>query len=240
VTTLQDLSLPPQARATYKLLLAENGLTAHQIGKKLSIFPNAVYRSLETLKKFGCVTEQDTYPAVYIAIAPKEAVERFLLLSREGFLSTFTDGELSKTEELQINFIKDRDALLKKYVDDAKTAKREIGLIISGHELPNDVYLENVKAARRGVKVRIIVQRYDQTNRGVINSWQDSGVEVRFLEAVDVRLIVIDRKIVHLLSYSQKEGLSGLGVKVDYQPFAEMLSKVFEDKWQEARCLTVS
>jgi sugar-specific transcriptional regulator TrmB len=237
VTTIQDLSLPPQARATYKLLLAENGLTAQQIGKQLDIFPNAVYRSLETLKKFGCVTEQDTYPAVYEAVAPAEAVERFLLLSREGFLSTFTRSELKRTEELQVNFIKDRDALLKKYVEDAKTANREIGLIISGHELPDAVYFENLKAVRRGVQVKIIVQRYDKTNRDIIKNWQDSGVDVRFLEAVDVRLVVIDRKIVHLLSYSQKEGLSGLGVKVEYPPIAEMLFKVFEDKWQEAQLI---
>jgi sugar-specific transcriptional regulator TrmB len=240
MTTLQDLSLPPQARAAYKLLLAENGLTANQIGKKLGIFPNAVYRSLETLKKFGCVTEQDIYPAIYIAVAPPEAVERFLLLSREGFLSTFSKSEQAQTEELKINFIKDRDALLKKYVVDAKTATREIGLIISGHELPNDVYFENLKAIRRGVKIKIIVQRYDQANKSVINSWQECGVEVRYLEAVNVRLVVIDHKIVHLLSYDQKEGLSGLGVKVDYPPFAEMLSNVFDNKWQEAQPIAKS
>jgi len=237
VTNLQETSLPPQAQATYKLLLANGGLTAARIGRQLDIFPNAVYRSLETLQKLGCVTRKDTYPAVFQPVSPSEAVERFLLLSREGFLSTFGNDELAMAEKLRVNFLKDRYTLLKRYATQIRTAEKEINLIISGHELPAEVYFENLKAVKRGVKIRIIVQQFNRANRDIIKSWQECGIEVRYLSAINVRLVLIDRKIVHMLSYDEKEGLSGLGVEVAYAPFAEMLAGVFESNWQKAKNL---
>jgi len=201
------------------------------------IFPNAVYRSIETLKKIGCVVEEDCYPVKFRAIAPSESVERFLLLSREGFLSTFSANERTKKEDLSINFIKDRDSLLEKYVEDVKYAEHEINLIVSGHELPAEVHYENLKAIKRGVKVRAIVQNFGKFNAEEIKNWEEIGVEVRHSASVDIRLVTIDRKMIHLLSYSEQEGLSGLGVKFAYAPFAEMMTQVFEDKWAESQSL---
>ena len=235
MTTLQDIHLPAQARATYKLLLAENGLTAAQIGAKLDVSPNAIYRSLETLRKFGCIVEQDTYPATFKAIAPSESVERFLLLSREGFLSTFSNDEKDKAEDVQINFIKDHSTILKRYMTDARKARKEINAIISGIELPDDVYFENLKSVRRGVRLRIIIQRYDKTNEKYVKNLIDDGIEVRYSPIADVRFIAIDRKIIHQLFYDQKERLSNFGINITYAPFAKMLSEVFDQKWEEAQ-----
>ena len=235
MTTLQDIHLPAQARATYKLLLAENGLTAAQIGAKLDVSPNAIYRSLETLRKFGCIVEQATYPATFKAIAPSESVERFLLLSREGFLSTFSNDEKDKAEDVQINFIKDHSTILKRYMTDARKARKEINAIISGIELPDDVYFENLKSVRRGVRLRIIIQRYDKTNEKYVKNLIDDGIEVRYSPIADVRFIAIDRKIIHQLFYDQKERLSNFGINITYAPFAKMLSEVFDQKWEEAQ-----
>jgi sugar-specific transcriptional regulator TrmB len=235
VVTLQDIHLPAQARAAYKLLLAENDLTAAQIGTKLGVSPNAIYRSLETLRKFGCVVEQDTYPAMFKAVAPGESVERFLLLSREGFLSTFSKGEQDKAEDVRINFIKDHRTILDRYMTDAKKARKEINAIISGIELPEDVYLENLKSVRRGIRLRIIVQRYDETNKKYVQNLLDDGIDVRYSPVADVRFIAIDRKIIHQLFYDQKERLSGFGINITYAPFAQMLSEVFDQKWNEAQ-----
>lgn len=235
MTTLQDIHLPAQARAAYKLLLTQNGLTAAQIAKQLDISPNAIYRSLETLRKFGCVIEQDTYPATFKAVAPSESVERFLLLSREGFMSTFSKDERAQTEDVQINFVKDHRAILDTYMADAKKARKEISAIISGIELPDDVYFANLQSVRRGVRLRIIIQRYDETNKKYVQNLLDDGIEVRYSPVADVRFIAIDRKIIHQLFYDQKEQLSDFGINITYAPFAEMLSGVFDQKWQEAR-----
>jgi len=235
VTTLQDIHLPAQARAAYKLLLAENNLTAAQVGAKLGVSPNAIYRSLETLRKFGCIIEQDTYPATFKAVAPRESVERFLLLSREGFLSTFDKGEQSKAEDVQINFIKDHDTILKRYIADAKKAKKEITAIISGIELRDDVYFANLQSVRRGVRLRIIVQRYDQSNKRYVQNLLNDGIEVRYSPVADVRFIAIDRKIIHQLFYDQKERLSDFGINITYEPFAQMLSDAFDQKWKAAQ-----
>lgn len=233
--TLQDIHLPAQARATYKLLLAENNLTAAQIGDKLGVSPNAIYRSLETLRKFGCVIEQDTYPAIFTAIAPGESVERFLMLSREGFLSTFNKDEKDRVENVQINFIKDHSTILNRYMADAKKARKEINAIISGIELPDDVYFANLQSVRRGVRLRIIIQRYDETNKKYVKNLLDDGIEVRYSPVADVRFIAIDRKIIHQLFYDQKERLSDFGINITYGPFAKMLSEVFDQKWDEAQ-----
>ena len=233
--TLQDIRLPLQARTVYKLLLAENSLTAAQIAERLEVSPNAIYRSLETLRKFGCIVEQDTYPATFAAVAPGESVERFLLLSREGFLSTFDADEKNKSEDIQINFIKDHQTILNRYMTDAEKARKEINAIISGIELPDDVYFTNLQSVRRGVRLRIIIQRYDETNKKYVKNLLDDGIEVRYSPVADVRFIAIDRKVIHQLFYDQKEQLSDFGINITYGPFAEMLSKVFDEKWEEAK-----
>ena len=231
----QNISLPRQAQNIYNLLLTESTpLTVAEIGRRLKIFPNAAYRSLETLEKLGCIVRRDGYPVAFQTVAPNEAVERFSLLIRENFLQTFNSAP-NHREDLRVSFVKDRAIMLKKYALVAKRAKREIALIISGHELPAEVYLENLKAVRRGVKIRAIVQCLNKANRDIISSWQECGIDVRHLHFASVRLIVIDRQIVHLLSYSRKESLSGQGVEIVYPPFAEMMTEIFENNWRKAK-----
>jgi sugar-specific transcriptional regulator TrmB len=232
---LHEISLSAQAREVYKLLLADGEMTAVKIGERLEIYPNAVYRLLEKLESLGCAIKLVTYPATYKAVAPKESVERFLLLARESFLSTFSKKDLARKEELRVNFIKDRDSMLSKYAKEMKTAKTGVDMIISGHELPADVYFANLKAAKRGVKIRIIVQHFGRSNREIIKSWQDCGIEVRYQKSIDIRLILIDKCILHIMSYQRKMDLSDLGVELAYAPLAEMFSGIFEEKWHAAK-----
>jgi len=210
-------------------------MTARQLAKKLGIYPHAIYRSIETLQEAGCVTQIPGYPLKFQAIPPSQSVERFSLLSREAFLAIFQDGRRVEPEQMRISFLKDRDALLQKYAQDAGRAIQEMDLIISGHELPAEVHYENMKAIERGVKLRVIVQNLDNTNRAMIKRWQEAGLDVRYSGFADIRLVVIDRKLVHLLSYSKQAELSGMGVTLAYAPFAEMMMQVFEAKWGAAQ-----
>ncbi len=236
MVSLKDISVPAQARDIYKLLLDKGNLNANQIGRKLDIFPNAVYRSTETLKKLGCISESKSYPVVYHATPPNQSVEKFLLLSREGFLSTFSYKNITAdaNSSPNISFIKDRETLLNKYADYAKSAQKQINLIISGHELPPFVYIENLKAVRRGVVVRAIIQNYEKSNTLEIQDWKDSGLQVRYLPTVDLRLVIIDNKIVQIMSYNSKESLSSMGIEFSYRPLAQVMIGVFEEKWQES------
>lgn len=240
MTALKDISMPRQSRLIYELLLKEGQLSAKQIGHKLGIYPNAAYRSLENLKNLGCVVITTSRPATYKAISPLESVERFALLSREGFLSAFATSNHGTDEELEISFIKDRNSLLKKYECDIKHVKYQVNLIVSGHQLPKSVYYANLRSIKQGVKIRAIIQNYSSENKREISYWRDIGIKVKYAKDLRLRLVTFDDRITHIMSYSAREKMSGLGVRISYPPITKMMQDVFEKNWEQADDLKLS
>ena len=81
--------LSPQTITIYRFLLEHQSATAKDIGKKLRIFPHAVYRSIIPLIQLGIVTRSEAYPAKFEMKSPAQAMESYLFTARSNFLETF-------------------------------------------------------------------------------------------------------------------------------------------------------
>lgn len=235
-------SVSPQTTQVYNLLLKQKALTARQIGKRLNILPNAVYRSIKPLIRLGCVEGLGNHPVQFRIKPINQALNSYLFASRENFLQTFFPRGITtqKTqdkklvESLNISFIKDRKELLEYSNKDMNKAKSEVNFIVSGLEVPAEIILGFKQAFDRGVKLRFLVQRLDEVNKQMLKNWKKLGINVKYFPLLEARIIIIDSKITYITSYNPNNQEEGIGVRFNHPPIAKFLNELFEARWRIA------
>ncbi len=225
--------LSPQAREVYGLIGKGKSLTAKEIGKVLKIFPNAVYRETKKLESLGLITKTGNYPVRFSLKNSSEAL---------GFLNTlirqsFSNSQLTTENSLKLGFIENRKELLALTNKDTKTVKESLNIIVSGHEVPADTILTQKQAVDRGVRVRMLIQDLSASSRESIRAWQKIGIEIRYLKYLQARIFVFDRKIVYFTSYSEIKNHEAIGMRFEYEPYARLMSELFEQKWLESKAV---
>lgn len=228
--------LSPQSRSIYQLLIKNEALTPKEIGEKLDILPNAVYRSIKPLILVGFVEKAKGYPARFKTTTPSNAVNAYLLKTKENFLQSFfpkgISSETQTDKELSISFIKDRPELLERSNDDMSQAKQQVDILVSGLEVPAETILEYKRACERGVKIRTLVQRLDESNQEMLKNWRRIGIDVRFFPLLEARIIIFDNKIVYITSYNPEIKDESIGIRLNYSPIAKLMKELFESRWK--------
>lgn len=235
-------SISPQTSDVYELLIKHQVLTAMQIGVRLDIIPNAVYRSVKPLIELGCVETIGKHPVKFSIKSPGQALDSYLLTSREDFLKTFfpnginaLGSDIKEVESLDVSFIKNRNELIERSTEDIKNAKNDVKHIVSGLEVPPETILAFKQAFERGVKLRFLVQKLDEVNKEMLKNWKRLGIDVKYLPLLDARIIIIDFKIVYLTSYNHKKQDEAVGVRFNYLPIVRLMNELFEAKWRVAK-----
>src|SRR3989344_8336653 len=127
--------LSQQAKDIYSLLLDKGPMSATQIGKELTIFPHAVYRSTKQLRALGCMSQTGNHPARFEALPVSDSVEIFALLQKDWFLNTFlkdSPHDSYNKKELNISFIESREMLFEKALLDIQNSREEMNNLASG------------------------------------------------------------------------------------------------------------
>ncbi len=238
--------ITPQAAAIYQLLLRSNSLTAAQIGKALAIYPHAVYRSIRSLGELGLIEKSFGYPVEYQAKPFEDGISMYLNNARENFLQSFfargIDSNVSSTKAadrgLQVGFIKNRQDMLEQSNDDVRKAKKEIAMIFSGLIGSAETVLAYTRASERGVRIRFIVQRLDETNKEMLLYWKNLGVEVRYFSLIEARILLFDSQIAYIVSYNPEEKEEGVGVRFNYAPVTLLMEELFEKRWMLSKEIT--
>jgi len=221
----------PQAVEIYQLLSAGKPLSAKEVGRHLHIFPNAVYREIKQLLALGFVEEIYSYPVKFQAKPANEAIAFYTSIVRQNFYEMLgLTG--SASQNLKISFFQTRENLLERFNKDAAKAKKQMNIIVSGHEIPAETTLAYKQAVDRGVKVRKLIQNKDEENIRLAKSWQKMGIETRYTPLIQARIVTIDGHITHFGSYNPKRHLESAGVRFDYAPYAALMDEMFEQRWK--------
>lgn len=236
--------LSPQSRSLYKLLIRNEALNSKEIGGKLGILPHAVYRSIKPLISIGLVEKIKGYPARFKIATPSSAIDAYLLKTKENFLQSFfpkgISSETQTNKELSISFIKDRPELLERSNQDMSQAKQEVEILVSGLEVPAETILEYKRACERGVKIRTLVQRLDETNREMLHNWRKIGIDVRYFPLLEARIIIFDSEIVYITSYNPEIKDESIGIRFNYPPIAKLMKELFEIRWATSKEISES
>lgn len=224
----------------YRLLRRGRSQTAKQIGTKLHILPNAVYRSIENLRALGLVYKTGHYPTQFAARETPDALESYLAVLRENFMSAFpTEGvpPHDLKDSLDVSFVRNRTELLKKTDHDLMQTKVEAHLIVSGLEVPAETVLKYKHAVDRGVTVRILVQNLNEANKEMLHNWQRNGVDVRHYHVLEARIFIFDAQVVYITSYDPQEKEVGTGVRLNNPAIARVMNDTFRQRWDAAEIL---
>jgi sugar-specific transcriptional regulator TrmB len=233
--------LPPQAANIYRLLKKRKELSAKDIGERLGIVPNSVYRNMRQLIQLGFVEELRGRPVRYSAKSDNDALDAYTAVVRQSFQQIFSAQapvHTSASNLLPLTFIHSKKERHELNYKDIARAKKSINLIASGLEVPAEMILSLKRAIDRGVRVRIIVQNWDEIKAHMFQSWQRIGVEVRYYPKIEARIHLFDSKIVYLVSYTTGDNKEGIGVRFAYAPCARLLDEVFEKRWKKAKVLS--
>lgn len=227
-------TISPQSAKVYNLLLRQQPLSAKEIAQTIGIVTNTAYRDLRELIKLGLAEEVNQYPKKFQAKPEGEALELYSSIIRNNFYETFGLRK-SAQGSLKVSFFETRKDFLKLSEKDSNHAKKQINLIISGHEVPAETMLAKKKAADKGVKIKILIQGLDEERKRVTKAWQKIGAEVRYISNMNTRILIYDSQITYFSSYDPGKQPEAVGVRFDYPPFAKLMDEMFEQKWQQAR-----
>ncbi len=227
--------MSPQSEDIYQLLLKGKSLTARNIGKKLDIFPNTVYRAVKPLVAFGLVEQVDTYPVSFQAKSIETAIHSYTMSARTNLMRKFFSindiKSNSFTDSLDVSFIQNREGLLNYSNDDINKAKISVYHIVSGLEVPAESMLALKNAVERNVYIKFLVQQLDEVNKKILQNWQKIGVQIKYFPSMEARIIIIDEQIAYITSYNPNRKNEATGVRFNYPPIAKLMSEIFWQRW---------
>lgn len=223
----------PQAGEIYRLLQNSKPMPAKEIGQRLKIFPNAVYRAVKQLLVLGFVEEIYSYPVKFQAKPVSQALELYLGATRQSFGAMFGLRHHPHIHKLlPLTFVQGRPNLLKMTGRDTTRVKLTMNYITSGLDVPAETILQNQRAVERGVRVRILVQNMREVTGEKLKSWRKAGAEVRHYPNIEARIFVFDHQIVYFTSYDPKNMHEAIGMRFEYAPYAQMMDELFEQRWK--------
>lgn len=209
---IRQIGLNLYERKLWVALISRGTSSAGELSKLAKVPHSRTYDVLESLADKGFVMIQTTKPIKYIAIDPKEALERAKKHIREQadlkvhrisqFQSTGTMKDLEKIFKTGVDLVepgemtgslKGRHALHTQLDTVFKGAKRKIHIVTSGeglHELHAKHGEALRKAAGRGVKIRIAAHAGKEHSEAVSSA--KSYAEVRRLNKPHGRFAVVD------------------------------------------------
>jgi sugar-specific transcriptional regulator TrmB len=222
------------------LVILDLGVSSAQvIAQILKVSPNSLYRMLDKLVRSKLVTISNAWPETYKAVPPSLG---FDYLAKSKFL------ELEEAKEKIINLLpapKDSDQttikivggvreLFSSYAKLSKKTKREILIISTGEEVPEEVLLANRDSLERGVNIRFIAHQFDESNKNLLIRWERMGVKVRHLPGKGFHLVVFDKNHALLSTSNLKNPKERTTIHIFSQPLSKALSDYFSSVWKKA------
>jgi sugar-specific transcriptional regulator TrmB len=234
-------------------LLSRGISTAGELSNMASVPRSRTYDVLESLERKGFVIMKLGKPIQYIAVAPKDVVDRAKKNVHEGAadkidrLEKMKGTEMIKTLETLykkgINFIEPSElsgalkgrANIYSHLDSLiKSAKQNVSIVTSEDGLVRkfDALKGSLEAAKkRGVAVKIAAPLTEK-NSELIRKLKGFA-EVKTLKDIDARFALIDGKQAILMVLNDKELHPNydIGVWLNSQPIATALSNMFDNMW---------
>lgn len=238
--------MSPQAQALYQILLtATIPLSARQLGARLHIVSNTVYRLIEELIQIGLIVKTGRRPYLFSAKPVDDGLSLFLLSQHDWFTKQFAlltknkedNGRIPPSQEVSLSFIQSRDELMNLSIGEVDRANKSVDLLRSGGEIPADLILSMIQAKERGVITRMLIQDYSSENVDQVINWKKNGILVRKTSLRHIRLMLYDSIVVYFMSYRHSDSEKDMGMKINYPPFATILSQLFNQWWKAAEII---
>ncbi len=236
-------------------LLSRGVSTAGELSDIGNVPRSRAYDILESLEKKGFVVMKLGKPIKYIAVEPKEVVERVKKLIRKD-----ADNNIKKLKDLETTeVIKELDSLFKQGIEFVepsdlsgairgrhniyshlesmvKNAQKSVTIVTSSKGLIRK--LETLKPTleklnKKGVRIRIAAN-VNKDNKGYVKDISKIA-DVKHMSKPEARFVVVDGKEIMFMTMSDEEvhPTYDIGVWVNTPYFATALENILSHTWQK-------
>ena len=236
---LINIGLTNQEADLYLILNEEGAMTAKAIGKKLNILPNAVYRTAGKLQIKKLITIINKSPLTYQPVSPELGLA---LYSKERYMNMEQQtknivNRLNKTsgerEETRIELISGKFETYMRGVELANNSKEEFLVISIGEEIPEELLLAIRKAHNRGVIMKLIVHKFDEENRNILESFKKNGYEVRYYPDWGFHMTICDGESALLIVNNPEDTRQRTGINFYNHGLVKALRDYFYSVWEK-------
>jgi len=234
-------------------LLSRGISTAGELSNMANVPRSRTYDVLESLERKGFVIMKIGKPIQYIAVAPKDVVERSKKNVKDiAERKTKTLENMKSTELLKnleglykkgVNFIeptelsgalKGRNNIYTHIESLIRGAKQNVIIVTSenGINRKSDSFKATLEAAKKkGVNIKIAAPSTDANSESFKKLRQFA--DVRHTKDIDARFAVIDGKHAVMMVLNDKELHPNydIGIWLNSQPIATALNNMFENMW---------
>lgn len=254
---IKDFGLNSYEAKIWTALLSRGIATAGELSDISNVPRSRSYDVLESLEKKGFIIMKIGKPIKYIAVSPKEVIERVKKkVSEEADKSLALMEELKDSNLLEeltqlhtngidavapediTGAVKGRDSVYEHFQLMIKGAENEIILVTSEEGLvrKKDALLKSLKkASNRGVDIKIAAP-ITNANKALAEEFKEVGV-VKALDAFTARFMIVDNdQLSFMLTDDGKVHPSyDIGVWVNTSIFAQALASIFAIAWKDMK-----
>jgi len=238
---LKKLGLTKQNSKIYLFLLENGYKTSKEIASEFKIFPNAVYRIIYKLDKLGLIQLSAKTPLSYKIISPKFALNNLIEKKKKELdkcKKIFNDPRYKpsrKVNPVDIEISADKIEFLKEATVMINSAKEEVLIISIGEPATSkELILADRRAIERGVKIKIIYHKYDETNREFIHNLIRNGLDIRHLKDWGYHMQIADGKKCLLSINNPKKTDERVNIRIQSKNLSQAFRSYFYQLWKRA------
>jgi HTH-type transcriptional regulator, sugar sensing transcriptional regulator len=254
---LQQVGLNAYEARSYLVLMGHPRFKALELAARAHVPRQKIYEVLDSLveKGFAQVVQEKT--KLFSAVDPNLAIPAYLARRGKALQNELTEQARLATgliEDLRSGYLEGQDGrgtldFLSLVNDPTQTAihyRRMLASVqrdfaeFSRPPFAVDPLDEQTvrEVAGRGIDCRLLIEAgpIDQGHRDRLKEYQNSGVQIRFLDRLPLKLALFDKKcgLVALLDPVLTKP-SWTAVVFEHDGFAEAMSGLFESYWLRAR-----
>lgn len=236
---LKSIGLSAHEIIVYSILNQANmPMSAQEVAIKFYVYPNAIYRIFEELKKFGLVYLHSKKPLRYKTIDRNigyQAARKSTSQMQDYFIRQALGGAKYSEEQ---NIIVGRQEIYDAYVRHSQLAQHDIRLYTIGIAYSDELEIAHQNARKRGVLIWHVIQQNKPSNLYVIHKWQKLGIKMKYLpKDRGFHFYLIDKALVCITFSDPQDTSNRMSIATDNKAAIRLFDSSFSNLWKEAKGL---
>jgi len=234
-----------EARAYYNLLFLGQG-SAREVSKESGVPRTRVFDALASLESKGLIEKINESPKIWRALNPDLGLRGFIE-SKVGVYKQLEDQLVSNLKEIKpavkheiANKVYVRggmESILVSQLELTRNNWQSQDILSAGEQIPTGLEIEYARAIKRGVVVRFMCSKYDETNADIMKRRARAGWRVRHVlnEPQDYSFAVYDEKTFFIMLKDPKDPKERIAVIFENEGFSKAIRTYYDELWKSAQ-----
>ncbi len=239
ISKLVRIGLSRTEANIYLWILGHSPSTVNDIASAMNMSANAVYRFMKALQSKGLVRFTAARPLTAEALPPSIAIPAFVRQKTESLVrmqeSVVEELKNARPQEglgVEVFFGKQEGYEFSRKL--LNSLKHELLVISTGEALPARLFRQLRKLILRGIDIRLIVHKYDESNISILERFRKAGMKVKHYPDEGFHMVIYDGKSVLMTVDDPENSDRRINIYITSKGLAEALREYFNHLWSAA------